>query len=194
MGVELDIENRVVEWANKHGFLTPKIKFAERGWPDRLFISPYGHTFFIEFKRPGTNPEKDEPLQVHRILQLHERGIPAVFCDNYFAGIRMLQICLEPENLPRESRPSPIKSGISSTLSRSGSGKDEHSVGSIEDSKGQEFSSEDPHSGSPETGLQGVAGRNKEVDGLPKPDVSDTSRAGEGVETEPGSGHLPDKS
>jgi hypothetical protein len=97
---EAYIENAVVKWADDNGFLTPKVKFAEKGWPDRLFMSPFGHTIFIEFKRLGGEPDD---LQAYRLKELKKRGIPAFCCDSIFSGIRLLQACLEPASLPKKS-------------------------------------------------------------------------------------------
>jgi len=95
------IEDKVVQWALKHGFLTPKVRFAERGWPDRLFLSPTGHTIFIEFKDPAIT--KVEPLQNYRIMELRRRGIPAFYCNNVIEGINILKAALEPSPVSEES-------------------------------------------------------------------------------------------
>lgn len=193
MALEVEIEDRVVTWAQKNGFLTPKVKFAERGWPDRLFISPYGHTLFIEFKRPGTDPYKDEPLQVYRIGQLHARGIPAAFCDDYFVAVRMLQACLEPEELPGASNQTSVKSSVRSALPRPRSGQDVNSPSNAEDFNCEGAYQEDTNSGSTEASLQSVAGRDKEVGGIQRINVPDPTRPGEGLEVEAGSGPVSDK-
>jgi hypothetical protein len=100
--LEREIENVVVSWAKKHGFLTPKVKFAEAGYPDRLFISPKGHTIFIEFKVPGEQPDK---LQYYRINELLKRGVPAYWSCDYRDAIGILEAALEPPLLPGESDP-----------------------------------------------------------------------------------------
>ena len=95
--LEKDIEIPVCNWAKKHGFLTPKVKFAEAGWPDRLFISPIGHTIFIEFKRPPFKPDR---LQEYRLAQLRQRGIPAYWVDSIIEGINILKAAVEPARIP----------------------------------------------------------------------------------------------
>lgn len=97
--LEVDIEDKVVKWAQKHKFLTPKVKFMEAGYPDRMFVSPQGHTIFIEFKRPGQKPT---PIQEHRLNELQKRGIPATWCDSVLEAITILQSALEQEPLAIE--------------------------------------------------------------------------------------------
>ena len=49
--LEKQIESKVVKKAKELGFLTYKFSSpSNRGVPDRIFISPYGEVFFIEFK------------------------------------------------------------------------------------------------------------------------------------------------
>src|SRR6267378_1323346 len=115
--LEREIEGKVVNWARRHGFLTPKVKFVEAGYPDRLFISPYGHTIFIEFKVPGGKPDL---IQLHRIKELKDRRIPAFWVDSELGALTILKAALEPTSVPRESDPAdvvPIRSG---SLSRPG--------------------------------------------------------------------------
>ena len=48
---EKQIENKVVKKAKELGFLTYKFSSpSNRGVPDRIFITPHGEVFFIEFK------------------------------------------------------------------------------------------------------------------------------------------------
>lgn len=93
--LESEIEGRVVTWAKKHNFLVVKVRFVDVGYPDRLFISPKGHTIFIEFKSPG---EKPEPIQFYRLRILNQRNIPAYWTDNYVGAINILKAALEPED------------------------------------------------------------------------------------------------
>lgn len=95
-GLEVQIEDKVMKWAKREGFLTPKVKFVESGYPDRLFISPFGHTIFIEFKKPGEFPT---PIQLHRIEQLTKRGVPALWVDSVLEGINVLKAALEASSI-----------------------------------------------------------------------------------------------
>ena len=48
---ESQIESKVVKKAKELGFLTYKFSSpSNRGVPDRIFITPHGEVFFIEFK------------------------------------------------------------------------------------------------------------------------------------------------
>jgi hypothetical protein len=52
--LEKSIEKAVVDYAKKRGCLVRKMNgMGARSWPDRMFITPTGRVFFIEFKRPG---------------------------------------------------------------------------------------------------------------------------------------------
>lgn len=139
--LERDIENNVVEWAKKRGFLTPKVKFVENGWPDRLFISPKGHTIFIEMKRPMKTPE---PLQEYRLSELRRRGIPAYWCDTYIQAINILRAALEPEGVSEASRQALAESSISRLVPRSGVGKNFSCPSCSEDIEGKEDDPEGP--------------------------------------------------
>tara|TARA_R110000851_G_scaffold134448_2_gene269744 strand:+ start:165 stop:446 length:282 start_codon:yes stop_codon:yes gene_type:complete len=86
--LEKDIENKVVKWAEKNGFIVLKLNNPwSRGWPDRLFISPMGNHVYIEFKRPGGKVRK---LQMHRQRQLHKNMCRAFMVDNEELAIEIL--------------------------------------------------------------------------------------------------------
>jgi hypothetical protein len=158
--LEKEIEERVVTWAKRNDFLTPKVKFVENGYPDRLFISPNGHTIFIEFKRPGEIPE---PLQVYRLKELQRRGIPAVWCDTALAAIRILQACLESEGLPETSDPTPIKSSVRGALTRPRLGQDVDGPRYDKDTESEGVGEEDSGSGTPPSDILSVAPGNPEM-------------------------------
>jgi len=49
--LEKKLEAKIVKIAKELGYLTYKFTSpSNRGVPDRIFISPYGHVFFMEFK------------------------------------------------------------------------------------------------------------------------------------------------
>ena len=67
MSVEVKIEERAVELAAALGVTGLKLNVkSNTGWPDRMFLIPGGHPFFIEFKQPGEEPE---PRQ--RVVHAH---------------------------------------------------------------------------------------------------------------------------
>jgi hypothetical protein len=161
MELEVNIENEVVAWAKKKGFLTPKVRFVEVGYPDRLFLSPKGHTIFIEFKRPGKRPE---PIQAYRINELARRGIPAFWCDTVHGALTILAAALEPEVVPRASDSDALGASISRIVSGSRTGQDVDNPSDVQNPESEGVREQNADSGSPEAGLQGLAGRDKEVE------------------------------
>lgn len=84
MAEESKIEKAVCDYARKKGCYVRKFKStSQRGVPDRLFITPKGIVFFIEFKAPGKKPNG---LQRREIDLIQERGGNASWCDNAHAG------------------------------------------------------------------------------------------------------------
>lgn len=67
--LEKSIEKAVVKYAQERGCLVRKMNGqGARSWPDRMFITPTGRIFFIEFKRPGgkLTPGQEQMLAVLR--------------------------------------------------------------------------------------------------------------------------------
>jgi hypothetical protein len=187
---EEQIENAVVLWAEDRGFLTPKVKFAEKGWPDRLFLSPFGHTIFIEFKRLGGEPD---PIQAHRLKELTKRGIPAFCCDSVFSALRILQTCLEPSSLPKASNPATVIASIMRPVSRPWAGEDINSTRYPQNPEGQRAFEKDFNSRPTPGNAEDMAGRNQQVGGLSGSHV-DYSTWTEESDVDPGMyGHSPDK-
>lgn len=147
--LEKEIEGKVVAWAKKQGFLTPKVKFVEAGYPDRLFISPKGHTIFIEFKVPGGKPD---PLQDYRLRTLRARNIPAVWTDSVVEGINILKAALEPASVSREGDTYDAESGGSGVVLRPRFGEDIHSSGGATDPATEEDDQQGADSRTPEGG------------------------------------------
>lgn len=165
--LEVSIEDEVVKWAKKNKFLTPKVRFTEAGYPDRLFVSPYGHTIFIEFKKPGEEPS---PLQYHRLSELTKRGVPATWCDNVLEAIGILKSSLETAvdaaSVPEESDPTTVVTGIRRAISRPRTGEDVNGPGSVQDPEGERTEQEDAHNRPIEASPESVARRDQEVGGL----------------------------
>lgn len=156
---ESQIEEKVVKWAREHGFLTPKVKFVENGYPDRLFISPAGHTIFLEFKVPGEVPTA---IQDHRMSELRKRGIPALWSDNYVGAIRILGAALEeatvgPTQLPEASNKVVALPGISRPLPRSWPRENKYRPSGVQAAEGEGAGSEDADNSPPEAGPEDVA-------------------------------------
>lgn len=85
--LERGIENRTNEWARARGWLAHKVKFGDAGYPDRLYVNLYGYYVWIEFKRPGKEPED---IQYHRMEQMRQRGMDVTWTDNYSDAIGYL--------------------------------------------------------------------------------------------------------
>lgn len=158
--LEKDIEQTVVDWAKEHRFLALKVTFTENGYPDRLFISPYGHTIFIEFKRPGETPRR---LQSHRIADLIQRGVPATWTCSAVEAINMLRACLEPTRLPNESDKASFVPSSSGPIFGPGTGQDEYRISGSKDSILQGLGKALSGDSSAKTYVQRVAGRDKEM-------------------------------
>lgn len=132
--LEKDIEGSVCRWAKTKKFLVVKVKFVDIGYPDRLFISPKGHTIFIEFKKPG---EKPDPIQNYRLSQLRMRNIPAYLADTYVAAVNILKAALEPETVSEASHQAIAESSVRRVVFGSRTGKDFDGTGSYQDPSGE---------------------------------------------------------
>lgn len=121
MTLEKKIETKTCEYAQKHGFLTPKITVvSERGWPDRLFIDPDGWCVFIEFKQSG---KPLQPIQVYRCEQLTERNMSVLVVDSIEQGKEYVDNMVAAR-LPEESDEAPVESGECRIILGSGTGED----------------------------------------------------------------------
>lgn len=86
--LEKDIERKVCQFAKDHGMLAYKFNSeSHRSVPDRLFITPKGHVFFIEFKRLGKKPTEGQLREMQRI---REHGKPVFVVDTVDEGKRIV--------------------------------------------------------------------------------------------------------
>ncbi len=82
--LEREIEKKVVKYAIDKNFLAYKFTSpSNRSVPDRLFISPTGKIFFIEFKRKNKLPTK---LQAITINKFKLRNVDVSVIDDYETG------------------------------------------------------------------------------------------------------------
>lgn len=87
---EKQIESKVVKKAKELGFLTYKFSSpSNRGVPDRIFISPHGEVFFIEFK---STKGKLTQLQKKVIKDFVNYTVDVFIVDNVEFGIDILQV------------------------------------------------------------------------------------------------------
>lgn len=82
--LEKEIEKKVVKYAIDKNFLAYKFTSpCNRSVPDRLFISPTGKIFFIEFKCKNKLPTK---LQAITINKFKLRNVDVSVIDDYETG------------------------------------------------------------------------------------------------------------
>lgn len=86
--LEKNIETQITKYAKVKGFLTYKFtSMSNRGVPDRIFISPFGDIFFIEFKRANNNLT---PLQQNVINKMTNNKCEVYLVDNISSGIKII--------------------------------------------------------------------------------------------------------
>ena len=87
---ETQIESKIVKKAKELGFLTYKFSSpSNRGVPDRMFISPHGEVFFIEFKSAKGKLTK---LQENVIKDIGEYGVGVFIINSVEVGLQILII------------------------------------------------------------------------------------------------------
>jgi len=90
---ESELESRVKDWCKAHNILfikfTPK---GEKGWPDRIAITPKGVHIWVELKRKGKKPTE---LQRHRMETLRKQNAYVFWCDNYQDTITAIATLME---------------------------------------------------------------------------------------------------
>lgn len=92
---EKDIEKAVCEYARKKDFLAYKfVSPAHMAVPDRLFITPKGNCFFIEFKAPGKHATPQQ-LREHNRLLVHFMDVNVI--DNVAHGKELIDYYEELE-------------------------------------------------------------------------------------------------
>lgn len=91
---ELDVELEVCKWAEKDGWLAPKLQWLNNtGWLDRCFIRKgigKGRYIvaFIEFKKPGG---RRSAKQKYWLGILRSMNVPAAFHDDALIAQLWLQ-------------------------------------------------------------------------------------------------------
>ena len=87
---EKQIESKIVKKAKELGFLTYKFSSpSNRGVPDRIFISPHGEVFFIEFKSAKGKVTK---LQEKVIKDITIRDVDVFVVDHVEIGLEILSL------------------------------------------------------------------------------------------------------
>jgi len=89
MAAETAIEQDYVDYVEDLGYECLKLNLrGNRGWPDRLTPLDAGRSLFIEFKRPGEDPDG---LQWHRIDYLRRRGHAVYVCESSERAIEIFE-------------------------------------------------------------------------------------------------------
>lgn len=87
--LEKDIEKRVCDFAKSKGMLVYKFTSpSRRSVPDRLFITPSGVVWFIEFKRAGCKPTPSQEVEIGKIRVM---GVKVFVVDNVAAGKQVVE-------------------------------------------------------------------------------------------------------
>lgn len=82
--LEKEIERLVCEYAKSRNLEVYKFSSPNRaGVPDRLFLAPYQHAFWIEFKKEGGKPT---PLQTRECERLRKMGFDVYLVDSVEEG------------------------------------------------------------------------------------------------------------
>jgi hypothetical protein len=96
--LESSTEGNASTYAESIGYISLKVRVTgQRGWPDHVFINPYGYHVWIEFKKDKKKPTK---LQDHRLKTLTEQGTEAHWTDNLTRAKEILDAAVDTTRLP----------------------------------------------------------------------------------------------
>jgi hypothetical protein len=88
--LEKVIEQKVCDYAKSKGCLVYKFTSpSRRSVPDRMFIAPGVHVFFIEFKRRGEKPTAGQMVEIEKIKG---KGGVVWVVDNVEDGKRIIDL------------------------------------------------------------------------------------------------------
>lgn len=94
--LESEVEKKVGDYAKSRGCFHRKFKSQNnRSVPDRLFCTPKGQVFFVEFKRPGKEPTPAQADE-HDIMRRHRMKVHVI--DNIPDGKTLIDDILEIES------------------------------------------------------------------------------------------------
>jgi hypothetical protein len=86
--LEKKIEAAVCDYAKSKGLLVYKFTSPSRAAvPDRMFVLPSGHTFFVEFKAEGKKPT---PAQEREHARLRGHGVYVAVIDSIDTGKHLI--------------------------------------------------------------------------------------------------------
>lgn len=95
MAAESTLERRIKRYAEDKNCLFWKLSAnGVKGLPDRILVTPNGVVAFIEIKAPK---EKPRAIQLYRMQQLREKGVPATYVDNFDSAKDFITGMLNPK-------------------------------------------------------------------------------------------------
>lgn len=99
--LEKEIEKKVCDYAKAAGLLVYKFASPNHvGVPDRMFVAPHQHVFWIEFKREGGKPT---PVQIRECGKLRHCGFDVYLVDSVEDGIAVIDGELEVASMKIEA-------------------------------------------------------------------------------------------
>jgi hypothetical protein len=90
--LEKQIEKKVADYAKTKGYLEEKFypKY-KKGFPDRLFMNPWGVTIYIEFKALNKKPSEIQDIVIKKLLK---QNCLVFVVDNVDIGKKIIDECL----------------------------------------------------------------------------------------------------
>lgn len=142
--LEVDDEQKYVNWAEKREIICEKVKFATAGYPDRLSVLPNALHVWIEFKRRKKTPT---PIQLYRMRTLRDAGALVGWTDDSAVAIYAVRTLLEPTRVSRAGNTSAAVSVGGRLILRSWFGEDLNLSCIVENFEKSGFSFKNPDSG-----------------------------------------------
>lgn len=101
------VRDPTVEYAKAHGWISINVDYS--GWPDRLFVTPWGLCIWVEFKKPKGS--RHMLRQKHRLRTLRQRGCHAYLVKTKEEGLGLVDLYqanreMEPPPVPGEANDS----------------------------------------------------------------------------------------
>jgi hypothetical protein len=102
---EKDIERKVCQYAKAAGCLVYKFTSpAHRGVPDRMFMSPHGFVWFVEFKRLNEKPTTNQEREIAK-LRSYRQWVWII--DTVECGCALVDACILAETVINARTPLP---------------------------------------------------------------------------------------